>query len=109
MTTSDHTARSCWLYQQADVFVLPSLAEAFGIATVEAMGCGLPVVVSDAGGTADIVDPGVNGYITKRGDGRELGVGARDAAGRRRPTIVDGTPGLGASPRSASVSTRPPG
>jgi len=60
------------LYQQADVFVLPSLAEAFGIATVEAMGCELPVVVSDAGGTADIVDPGVNGFITKAGDGREL-------------------------------------
>jgi glycosyltransferase involved in cell wall biosynthesis len=61
------------LYQQSDVFVLPSLAEAFGIATVEAMGCELPVVVSDAGGTADIVDPGVNGFITKAGDGRELG------------------------------------
>ena len=61
------------LYQQSDVFVLPSLAEAFGIATVEAMGCALPVVVSDAGGTADIVDPGVNGFITKAGDGRELG------------------------------------
>jgi glycosyltransferase involved in cell wall biosynthesis len=60
------------LYRQADVFVLPSLAEAFGIATVEAMGCALPVVVSDAGGTADIVDPGVNGFITKAGDGREL-------------------------------------
>ncbi len=61
------------LYQEADVFVLPSLAEAFGIATVEAMGCGLPVVVSDAGGTADIVDPGVNGFITKTGDIRDLG------------------------------------
>jgi glycosyltransferase involved in cell wall biosynthesis len=60
------------LYQQTDVFVLPSLAEAFGIATIEAMGCGLPVVVSDVGGTADIVDPGVNGFITKRGDGRDL-------------------------------------
>jgi glycosyltransferase involved in cell wall biosynthesis len=60
------------LYQQADVFVLPSLAEAFGIATVEAMGCALPVVVSDAGGTADIVEPGVNGLITRAGDGREM-------------------------------------
>lgn len=60
------------LYRQADVFVLPSLAEAFGIATVEAMGCALPVVVSDAGGTADIVDHGANGFITKTGDGRDL-------------------------------------
>jgi glycosyltransferase involved in cell wall biosynthesis len=61
------------LYHEADVFVLPSLAEAFGIATVEAMGCGLPVVVSGAGGTADIVDPGVNGLITKTGDACDLG------------------------------------
>jgi len=60
------------LYQDADVFVLPSLAEAFGIATIEAMACGLPVVVSDAGGTADIVDHGINGFITKAGDGHDF-------------------------------------
>ena len=61
------------LYQQSDVFVLPSLAEAFGIATIEAMGCGLPTVVSDAGGTSDIVDQGVNGFITKAQDRFALG------------------------------------
>jgi glycosyltransferase involved in cell wall biosynthesis len=68
-----YSAKLLQLFQEADVFVLPSLAEAFGIATVEAMGCGLPVVVSDVGGTADIVDPGVNGFITKTGDVRDLG------------------------------------
>src|SRR5262249_9422346 len=46
--------------------------ECFGIATVEAMAAGLPVVASDVGGTADIVDHGRNGFITKAGDVRHL-------------------------------------
>jgi glycosyltransferase involved in cell wall biosynthesis len=65
------------LYDRADVFVLPSLGECFGIATVEAMAAGLPVVASDVGGTADIVDEGVNGYIVPAGDVRAL-AGALD-------------------------------
>jgi glycosyltransferase involved in cell wall biosynthesis len=56
------------LYQQADVFVLPSGSECFGIATLEAMATGLPVVVTDVGGTADIVEPGENGFIVPAGD-----------------------------------------
>jgi len=75
------------LYQEADVFVLPSLAEAFGIATIEAMACGLPVVVSDAGGTADIVDHGINGFITTAGDSADLESALETLladAGRRR-------------------------
>lgn len=61
------------LYQEADLFVLPSLGECFGIATVEAMGVGLPVIASDVGGTADIIEPGRNGYIIPAGDSGELG------------------------------------
>jgi glycosyltransferase involved in cell wall biosynthesis len=60
------------LYRNADIFVLPSLGECFGIATVEAMATGLPVVVSDVGGTADIVDEGVNGYIIPAKNNRHL-------------------------------------
>lgn len=43
-----------WL-NALDVFVMPSLAEAFGIAVVEAMACELPVVASDVGGLREIV------------------------------------------------------
>jgi glycosyltransferase involved in cell wall biosynthesis len=60
------------LYAGADAFVLPSLGECFGIATVEAMAAGLPVVASDVGGTADIVEQGGNGFITKAGDVQDL-------------------------------------
>lgn len=59
-------------YQSSDLFVLPSLGECFGIASVEAMAAGLPVIASDVGGTADIIELGRNGWIGPGGDGRAL-------------------------------------
>lgn len=61
------------LYQQSDLFVLPSLGECFGIATVEAMAAGLPVIASDVGGTADIIEPGRNGFIVPGNAPAQLG------------------------------------
>lgn len=76
------------LYHGADVFAMPSLAECFGIATVEAMATGLPVVASDAGGTADIVDDGNSGFICCAGKQGALDVAldrlVEDAALRQR-------------------------
>ncbi|KPV53053.1 hypothetical protein SE17_11875 [Kouleothrix aurantiaca] len=60
------------LYQQSDLFVLPSIGECFGIATIEAMAAGLPVIASDVGGTADIIQAGHNGYIVPGNDGAAL-------------------------------------
>ena len=50
-------------YGRSSIFVLPSVEDGFGYVTAEAMGCGLPVVVSRAAGSADMVDEGVNGFV----------------------------------------------
>ena len=50
-------------YSAADVFVAPSLQEAFGQTASEAMACGTPVVAFDGTGLADIVDHHQNGYL----------------------------------------------
>lgn len=50
------------LYQSSGVFVMPSKYEAFCIALVEAMACGLPVVATRVGGLSELVRHGENGF-----------------------------------------------
>jgi hypothetical protein len=60
------------LYRQADAFVLPTLADCFSIASIEAMATGLPVITTAMGGVPDIVESGRTGYLIRPGDTREL-------------------------------------
>ena len=50
-------------YKSADIFVLPSTLEAFGLVVVEAMASGTPVVASNYGGIRCLVRDGVNGFL----------------------------------------------
>ena len=50
-------------YNAADVCVLPSYYESFGLAALEAAACGKPVVASEVGGLPAIVNDGVTGYL----------------------------------------------
>ncbi|PCR89142.1 glycosyltransferase family 4 protein [Natrinema ejinorense] len=55
-------------YAAADVFCLPSHAETFGMANIEAMACGLPVVTADLEGIRTYVDDGTSGFLVDVGD-----------------------------------------
>ena len=52
-------------YQSADFFCLPSRSESFGIAALEAMACGLPVISSNVGEMINIIKDGDNGYLAE--------------------------------------------
>ena len=59
-------------YGQAHVFSLPSLQEGFGIAFVEAMAAGLPVVAARAGAVPEVVEDGETGLLVPPGDPEAL-------------------------------------
>jgi glycosyltransferase involved in cell wall biosynthesis len=61
------------VYAAADLFVLPSTEEVWGLVLNEAMACGLPVISTNvAGASIDLIQNGVNGYIVDAGDASQL-------------------------------------
>lgn len=55
-------------YERADIFVLPTYAEAMPISVIEAMAAGLPVITTPVGGIPEILDDGREGYLCPVGD-----------------------------------------
>jgi N-acetyl-alpha-D-glucosaminyl L-malate synthase BshA len=51
------------LLSSADVFLLPSAQESFGLAALEAMACDVPVVASNVGGLPEVIDHGRTGFL----------------------------------------------
>jgi len=60
------------LFEEADVFCLPTQADGSSIASLEAMATGLPVLVSAVGGIPDLVEDGKTGLLLRRGDAGDL-------------------------------------
>jgi glycosyltransferase involved in cell wall biosynthesis len=60
------------IYNAADVFIAPSLAEAFGYVVMEALSCGTPVVGFNVGGIPDMIKHKENGYLAKYKDAEDV-------------------------------------
>jgi glycosyltransferase involved in cell wall biosynthesis len=65
------------LYSSADLTLVPSLQEALGNVTIESLSCGTPVVAFDIGGSKDIIDHKINGYLAKPYDPDDFANGIR--------------------------------
>lgn len=59
-------------YQQADLFILPSLDEGMSNVLLEAMACGLPMIATAVGDNTTLVESGRNGLLVPAGDERAL-------------------------------------
>jgi glycosyltransferase involved in cell wall biosynthesis len=73
-------------YEAATLFVHPTLYEGSSLVTLEAMAHRLPVVASNAGGLADKVRPGVNGWLVTPGDRDALATAIRSALAAEHPS-----------------------
>lgn len=61
-----------YYYSAAEMVVMPSHYESFGMVAIEAMGCGTPVIASDVGGLSFSIEDGFNGYLVPGSDYKAL-------------------------------------
>jgi glycosyltransferase involved in cell wall biosynthesis len=60
------------LYERADVFIFPTLADMLPLSIMEAMAAGLPVIATNVGAIAEQIDHGVSGFLIEPGDEQAL-------------------------------------
>ncbi len=89
-----HQMLSSWL-RAADVTLVPSRSESFGLVALESSACGTPVLASSVGGLRNLVEPGVNGRLLEHRDpagwadaALEMMDGERDAWGARAAALA---------------------
>jgi glycosyltransferase involved in cell wall biosynthesis len=71
------------LLRQSDLYLMCSRMEAFGRVSVEALKLGVPVVASNTGGSPEIVEDGVNGFLYQAGNADDLAEKIAQFAARR--------------------------
>ena len=92
------------LYRIADVCVVPSIYEPFGLVALEAMASGCPCIVADTGGLREVVPHEAAGLRFRSRDARELGADGR-ARARRRARCASGS--WARPPSTSCASTGP--
>jgi D-inositol-3-phosphate glycosyltransferase len=68
-----HPALADW-YRAADVCLMPSRTESFGLVALEAAACGTPVVGAKVGGLCSLIDDGHTGFLVDGRDGHDFAV-----------------------------------
>jgi glycosyltransferase involved in cell wall biosynthesis len=71
--------------RDADVYVHPSYQDGFGLAPMEALACGVPVIVTEDTGMKEHIRPGENGFIVPTGDWPALLQRLQEVRSWRRP------------------------
>jgi N-acetyl-alpha-D-glucosaminyl L-malate synthase BshA len=69
------------ILQKTDLFLLPSETESFGLAALEALSCGVPVLASRVGGLPEVISDGKNGALVPLGDVAAMARAAIDILG----------------------------
>jgi glycosyltransferase involved in cell wall biosynthesis len=76
------------VYQESELFVIPTLEDGLPFVLVEGLACGLPVIVTSAAGASECVRTGQTGWVVPAGDVEALSA-ALEAALRRRAELRD--------------------
>jgi D-inositol-3-phosphate glycosyltransferase len=82
-----HRLLSSWM-RAADVTLVPSRAESFGLVALESSACGTPVVASDVGGLTTLIEEGVTGYLIGERDESEWADVVEQAFDSERATAM---------------------
>jgi UDP-glucose:(heptosyl)LPS alpha-1,3-glucosyltransferase len=67
VTFAGETADILTYYAAADIYVAPSLEDSFNLPALEAMACGLPIILSSSAGMSDYLKDGVDGLVLRNG------------------------------------------
>ena len=92
------------LLSVADAFLLPSAQESFGLAALEAMACGVPVVASRVGGLPEVITDGLTGYLRDPDDHEGMAAAVLDLLDD--PSLRAARSPTWPGPRSSTASTR---
>jgi asparagine synthase (glutamine-hydrolysing) len=76
-------------YRAADLYVMPSRGEGFGIVYLEALACGLPVIGSKADGSREALRDGLLGTLVDPADPEELKTAIRQGLGQRPRSVPE--------------------